>query len=1314
MKAAPKILCSGLLFLSLYAAWGQQAVAQSVGTADVASTDTTSQSDPEASADDASDDSSSTSTQDVTADSTGDDTSDVEEEIDFGFAVDPGFGVNPNPDSGNAPNIVDGLTSKINDLIENRPTAGWNEVEELEDYCADPAICEPAVFAVGSNQLDFTESDTLLADDSLYTILKDFHNWNTGLLIQGQNVTITNQLQFGGALNNRDGLPTDLVPDDLGVNTAKLGAMLLVAPGNTLDIGKHLGFSKQCTNENNGGGSNPSKQCAAAVEAPGSTVSNDYLGIYGTLEVGSYFHSWGGDDVVYIGSSAKGGRSGSVVVTSEMDLGKGNDQIRMEYGTSLSVGTDLILGEGKDKLVSRGDIVVSGDFDAGDDNDIVEIRGESNVGYGTISVTGKLDLGDGDDTFLLKSPLASSQINKQLFMGNGDDTLDIRLNGTKLLVGSSTIPDDENTHYNLNFGSGKDELINKGNLESGWGIVFGGGDTDDGDFIYNYEGALISTYAGINFTGSGRGTIDNEGRIEVALKNPSGRQIIFGGGDDRIVNRKGGVIDVKGVVKMGEGDDLIVNNGELIATKGIDMGEGNDWFAIAGGASLSLGDGYKVNGGGGTDNLVFSDQETLSAVTAGVDASQQSSSGRRLILASDISQRYENFENAIQYQGSYEYQGDFSSNFDRVFIRDGVMVVRDTAPVAFKNLELEETGTIVVGLSKSDPNSRSARSAPITVTSLDRSGGFTYQAGGKLVISADAQDDPQGTYFVIDGNVNNADELAANTSLVYDCDLDSNADCTEESFGGVGVSNGIKTVFNDIYLQEGSLQLVVEPKDSPVIPDPDPDPANPNRPDPQDPDVNNDGELDDLPGCEVGDDLCDMISDIPGDEDDATDQEEEISDGVIDGITDGLEDNDIDLPLINYGTLAKLIGSGLLPRNVDAPGRSLFNYNNLLVDTVFERLPLRQFSAVEVAEVVEEEAVIVEPQAEEEPIRGLWSKTEGMDEQQVQEYLEQRVAQGDQVVVDDVAIEVDGVGYVEDPSLTSQYAERDGVRAWYRAFGGDIGPTQTSILYGDYSASAGGMVLGADVSLGSNVQIGAFANYGDVTLNQFGGDTGSGSWNPNGWGGGITADYWSENFYVQGLISASSFSGNQKRNIVRITDNLGDETASGEKSATSYAYALRLGAPFQAGSLLMEPQFTAAWTQNQESGFSENGADQLNLRYGSRTTNFLQTELGMKFALPIKSGERAEWVPNLRVAWLGDWDQNNGDQTIGYRFTDKDVDVPSYEKDNNGVLIEGGLDYTMANISSGSWKLFVRGGAEVWGGDRGTDWRASGGVTWQF
>ena len=95
------------------------------------------------------------------------------------------------------------------------------------------------------------------------------------------------------------------------------------------------------------------------------------------------------------------------------------------------------------------------------------------------------------------------------------------------------------------------------------------------------------------------------------------------------------------------------------------------------------------------------------------------------------------------------------------------------------------------------------------------------------------------------------------------------------------------------------------------------------------------------------------------------------------------------------------------------------------------------------------------------------------------------VAQAEELVETSIAMEIDGVGYVEDPSLTAQCASRDGVRAWYRGFGGDLGPTTTSTLCGDYNASASGMVLGADVSIGSNVQIGAFANYGDVSLYQF-------------------------------------------------------------------------------------------------------------------------------------------------------------------------------------------------------------------------------------
>ena len=91
--------------------------------------------------------------------------------------------------------------------------------------------------------------------------------------------------------------------------------------------------------------------------------------------------------------------------------------------------------------------------------------------------------------------------------------------------------------------------------------------------------------------------------------------------------------------------------------------------------------------------------------------------------------------------------------------------------------------------------------------------------------------------------------------------------------------------------------------------------------------------------------MCDIISDIPGDEDEAWEGEEDVAGEIIDGLLDGLEDEEIDLPLsFDYGQLARLlVGSGLAPRNVDAAGRGMALHNNVLVDAVFERQPLRQF-----------------------------------------------------------------------------------------------------------------------------------------------------------------------------------------------------------------------------------------------------------------------------------------------------------------------------------------------------------------------------------
>ena len=536
-----------------------------------------------------------------------------------------------------------------------------------------------------------------------------------------------------------------------------------------------------------------------------------------------------------------------------------------------------------------------------------------------------------------------------------------------------------------------------------------------------------------------------------------------------------------------------------------------------------------------------------------------------------------------------------------------------------------------------------------------------------MVVSNKEARQQEGTWNVIDGEVQNADELAKNTYLLVPAlpgEKDGRNQGNFVDINGVdyrvaqfdGVDRALAdAALSDVRLEEGSLKLVVEQKSFNDVKD----------------DLSGDeGKVDDLPGCDSADELCDVISDIDGEQDEASNVEEDSAVEIIEAVMDGLEDQEIEIPFgFNYGQLAKLVASGLAPRNVDAAGRGMSLHNNVLVDAVFERQPLRQFE-----ELVVSNEVAVD-------------------------------------VADDA-----GLSLVDLQDDELDLAKRDGVSAWVKGYGGNSRADDSGILYNDYDLDAYGTSFGVDVALSETFQIGAFANYGDVNVQHRSGDTGGGSWNPEGWGGGLTAQYSARNFYVQGLLGASEFSGEQSRNILQINEQFGGNTARGDKTVTSYLGALRLGAPFKTGGVVLEPQAQALWTHNREHGFSETSgsAKNLRLKYKDRTTNFMETELGMKLSVPIRTGERGLLVPSVRAAWLADWNRENEGQEIGYKFTKKTATFDSELETQNGALIEAGLDYTIQNFNSTSVKVYARGGMELWNSDRGTTWRGSGGVTFQF
>ena len=356
-----------------------------------------------------------------------------------------------------------------------------------------------------------------------------------------------------------------------------------------------------------------------------------------------------------------------------------------------------------------------------------------------------------------------------------------------------------------------------------------------------------------------------------------------------------------------------------------------------------------------------------------------------------------------------------------------------------------------------------------------------------------------------------------------------------------------------------------------------------------------------------------------------------------------------------------------------------------------------------------------EPEPMPEPIRPLWMKSDALDDAVAEAYLErtlQHVAEGQSDVVifdadaDTVFIEVEGVRYREiinpHSRLFTNEVNKPAVNAWVRGFGGVNSNGAAGHRYADFDN--GGAQLGVDIPLSDTTRIGLFGTY--ALMN--GRDGGRGSWDADGWGGGAYAEYWSQSLVLRGMISAGGYDGEHRRSI-------NGETAKGDRSGNSWTGVVSVAAPLESGDWLIEPQAQISYTNTSLDKFSEHGADREDqLKYHAMELDQLGSEISLKFARSIRDGERSLFLPSLRLGWAADWGISGGDQKVSYRESGKSKRWDVNGGDDHAALIELGLDYTTYNINDTSVGVYARGGALVWGGDRGTSWQVQGGLSFKF
>ena len=101
-----------------------------------------------------------------------------------------------------------------------------------------------------------------------------------------------------------------------------------------------------------------------------------------------------------------------------------------------------------------------------------------------------------------------------------------------------------------------------------------------------------------------------------------------------------------------------------------------------------------------------------------------------------------------------------------------------------------------------------------------------------------------------------------------------------------------------------------------------------------------------------------------------------------------------------------------------------------------------------------------------------------------------------------------------------------------------------------------------------------------------------------------------------------------------------DRTARANPNSGQFSAALNLGKDFEIGKFTLGPIVGAQYTYAGIGGFTESGAESLDLALGQQNANSLRTNLGARLAYNWEVGAKVTLIPELRGFWMHEFLNN--------------------------------------------------------------------------
>jgi outer membrane autotransporter protein len=186
----------------------------------------------------------------------------------------------------------------------------------------------------------------------------------------------------------------------------------------------------------------------------------------------------------------------------------------------------------------------------------------------------------------------------------------------------------------------------------------------------------------------------------------------------------------------------------------------------------------------------------------------------------------------------------------------------------------------------------------------------------------------------------------------------------------------------------------------------------------------------------------------------------------------------------------------------------------------------------------------------------------------------------------------------------------------------------------NYNNNSGGFLVGADYRLSENFAAGLFAGYEYSYAKYNGGSSTRG----NSALFGLYGSYTHEDGYYADAIVSGGYTGFQTRRSIEFSTI--DRTASADPNSGQFSAALNLGKDFEIGKFTLGPIVGAQYTYAGIGGFTETGADSLDLALGQQNANSLRTNLGARLAYNWEVGSNITLIPEVRGFWMHEFLNN--------------------------------------------------------------------------